>query len=103
MPVDPDDLKVFLEKQGPIHVVAEDQSAISYGTSGRIEMRDPNQDETWTVEGLVLTLFDELSGVTRKIPGDHIEKVRAAGPGFQVVVIDEEPDPGDTTKTRGAA
>jgi hypothetical protein len=102
MPVNPEDLAPFENRQGPVHVVQQDGAAVAYGASARLQFRDADRPSTWSVEHVELALLDEQSVITRLIPGDSICQVRPDGPGFTVVVDEDvEPDPGPSLRTRG--
>jgi hypothetical protein len=103
VPVQPEDLKVFVTRTGPVHVVHEDESAVSYGASARLDMIDPSRKDAWTVDQVQLTLPDEQSRPTRAIAGSRILQVEETRVGYRIVVErSEEPDPGQTVSTRGA-
>jgi hypothetical protein len=103
MPIDPEGLQPFASRQGPVHVVDENNGAVTYGTSAKLEIRDPGRWDAWTVDQVELVMLDEQARPTRAVPGDHILDVRKAGVGYTVVVDDTiEPDPGATVDTRGA-
>ncbi|MFZ2052426.1 MAG: hypothetical protein WAU69_16010 [Solirubrobacteraceae bacterium] len=102
MPVQPDDLEVFVTRTGPVHVVHEDGSAVSYGASARLDLIDQSRKDAWTVDQVQLTLLDEQSRPTRAIVGSRIVKVDEMSVGHRVVVErSEAPDPGPTVTTRG--
>lgn len=97
MPVSTEELVPFVSGTGPVHVVHEDGTAVTYGSSARLDMIDPNQKETWVVEEVELTIFDELSRTRRSIAGNLILEVERVDPGFRITVdASVEPDPGET-------
>jgi ABC-type microcin C transport system duplicated ATPase subunit YejF len=102
MPVDPQELEPFVTRTGPVSIVHEDGSSVSYAASARLDMLDPERKDTWTVEHVQLTLLDEQAHPVRAIRGDHIVAVQEESVGYTVTVdASEERDPGDTVKTRG--
>ena len=94
---------MFVTRTGPVHVVHEDGSAVSYGASARLDLIDPSRKDAWTVDQVQMTLLDEQSRPTRAIAGHQILKVEETRVGYRVVVErSEERDPGKTVSTRGA-
>jgi hypothetical protein len=103
VPVRPEDLNVFISRTGPVHIVHENGSAVSYGASARLDLVDVSRRDAWTVDQVQLTLLDEQSRPTRVISGDRILNVEEKGVGYRVIVErSEEPDPGHAVRTRGA-
>src|SRR4051794_9125108 len=103
MSVKPEDLKPFVNRTGPVNVINEDGSSVSYASSARLDMLDPSRKDAWSPEHLQLTLLDELARPVRAIPGNHILLVKKETVGYTVTVDEtEETDPGETVKTRGA-
>jgi hypothetical protein len=103
MAVQPEDLELFVTRTGPVHVIAEDGSAVAYGSSGRLDMVDPEQKDAWTVADVQVTLPDEQARATRSIPGGTVVEVREENVGYTLVVDHTvEPDPGPAVSTRGA-
>jgi hypothetical protein len=103
MPIDPENLKPFASRQGPVHVVDENNGAVTYGASAKLEIRDPGRWAAWTLDQVELVILDEQARPIRTVPGDHILDVRNEGVGYTVVVDDTiGPDPGATVGTRGA-
>lgn len=94
---------MFVNRTGPVHVVHKDGSAVSYGVSARLDMVDPSYKTRGRSYELQLTLLDEQSRRTRSIAARRILRVEEMRIGYRVVVEhSEEPDPGQTVKTRGA-
>lgn len=72
MAINPEDLEPFASRQGPVHVVDENNGAVAYGTSAKLEIRNPGRWDAWTVDQVEIVLLDEQVRPTRSVPGDHI-------------------------------
>jgi len=86
--------RTFVERTGPVRVVDENGGTVAYGATGRLDFICPHRVRgAWSMEDVELRLFDEQSSQTRAIPGIHVTALREGDPGYEIVVIDEEPDP----------
>jgi hypothetical protein len=103
MSVQTEDLEPFVNRVGPVFVIRASGVSVSYGTSGRLGLIDPNRKDAWNVEQLQLTLFDEQTRIIRVILASQIIQVRQEQPGYTVVVDDAvKADEGPSIVTRGA-
>ena len=96
VPIETEDLRVFIERNGPVEVFDQHGSLVTYVSYGQLRVIDLARENAWTVADVELVLRDDMSTEIGAIPGNHIEEVGPAFLGFRVVVSSEAPDPGPT-------
>jgi hypothetical protein len=93
----------LLEPSGPFQIEHAEGTHVTYAVRGKPDAAG-GLAQVKKPADLELVLYDETGNETRRIGGDQVIEVKGAHGPVTIVVVEDsvKPDPGETTKTRGA-